>query len=247
MIGIYRFLNKINNKSYIGQSVNIEQRYKDHVSRAFNSKSDEYNSLIHKAIRKYGLNNFSFEILEECKKEELNEKEKFWIKQYNSFDNGYNLTTGGNQQEATKKFDDIFIKNIQQILLNSNITYQEIHNKYNISLGQISAINQGKVGFNEELNYPLRLKKKEKYCPNCGKIIGSTSTLCIECYKKEQKNNRKITRDELKKLIRTKTFVEIGKMYNVSDKAITKWCISENLPSRKKDIKILSDEEWNKI
>jgi len=48
-------------------------------------------------------------------------------------------------------------------------------------------------------------------------------------------------------MIRTIPFTQIAKKYNVSDKAIVKWCIAENLPSKKRDINILTDEEWNKI
>lgn len=52
-------------------------------------------------MRKYGIENFSFEIIEECKKEELNDKEKYWINYFNTFFNGYNLTTGGQGNSNT--------------------------------------------------------------------------------------------------------------------------------------------------
>jgi len=55
------------------------------------------------------------------------------------------------------------------------------------------------------------------------------------------------TREELKQLIRHVPFVKLAEQYGVSDKAIAKWCIAENLPSRKKDILLYSDEEWDKI
>ena len=89
MIGIYKFTNLINGKIYVGQSRNIERRYKDHLNRAKNNfaSNNEYNTLIHKAIRKYGVENFSFEILEECSIKELNNKEEYWINYYNSKDN----------------------------------------------------------------------------------------------------------------------------------------------------------------
>lgn len=97
MIGIYLFTNKINGKRYIGQSIDIGRRYYQHSVNSYNANCLEYNSYFYKAIRKYGFNNFSFEILEECQKEELDEKEKYWIQYYNSNDmeKGYNLTIGG--------------------------------------------------------------------------------------------------------------------------------------------------------
>jgi group I intron endonuclease len=60
MTGIYKITNKINGKVYIGQSINIERRWKEHIS------DKRKNSLIHLAIEKYGEKNFNFEIIEEC-------------------------------------------------------------------------------------------------------------------------------------------------------------------------------------
>ena len=95
MTGIYKITNKINGKVYIGQSTNIEKRWQDH-------KNDwKYNKtkLLYKAFEKYGLDNFTFEVLEECCVEELNSKEIDYIKQFRSYcgwgNNGYNMTLGG--------------------------------------------------------------------------------------------------------------------------------------------------------
>lgn len=94
--GIYKITNIVNNKVYIGCSKNIKQRWISHKSEAFNEKHIQYNYSIHKAFRKYGLENFLFEIIEEILDEkEMFEKEKYWIKYYNSYINGYNETEGG--------------------------------------------------------------------------------------------------------------------------------------------------------
>ena len=95
MIGIYKITNTVNGKVYIGQAQDIEERWKQH-NREF-LKED---SVIYLAMRKYGIENFSFEVLEECKKEELNEKEIYYIEKFNSYihaenSNGYNMTIGG--------------------------------------------------------------------------------------------------------------------------------------------------------
>ncbi len=90
-------------------------------------------------------------------------------------------------------------------------------------------------------------EKKTKPCPNCGKPIGIKSRLCTECVHKEQYVCDHPSREELKQMIRTVPFAQIGRKYGVSDKAIPKWCISYNLPSRKKDINGISDEDWEKI
>lgn len=91
-IGIYKYQNKINGQIYIGQSVNIETRQKQHLYDAMNRPDTTGVDL---AIAKYGIDNFDFEILEECPKEQLNEREIYWIDFYDSYKNGYNRTIGG--------------------------------------------------------------------------------------------------------------------------------------------------------
>lgn len=84
MIGIYRITNRMNNKHYIGQSVNIQRRLTEHCRR-----QEQY---VDKVIKKYGMDSFDFVVIEECLPEELNQREDYWIKQYNSIiPNGYNL------------------------------------------------------------------------------------------------------------------------------------------------------------
>ena len=249
MIGIYKFENLINGHKYIGQSVDIERRYKDHIMRATNNfpSNPEYDSILHQAIRKYGIENFSFEIIEQCSKKDLDKKEIYWIQYYNSFHNGYNATSGGQNQESSLKFDEQLVKKIQNILLTTNMTYNEIHNKFNISLGRISEINTGKIWYNSKLQYPLRSKKKIWCCKICGTQVSQGQEYCSKCSAIQKRVVKRPTRDELKKLIRTKTFVDIAKQFNVSDNAIKKWCDSYNLPRKKSDIKKYSDIEWNKI
>lgn len=93
MIGIYKITNKINNLSYIGQSTQIEQRFREH-KKSYNWYREK-NKKLYKDILEYGINNFSFEILEECFVEELNDREQYYIKYYNTYPNQYNMTPGG--------------------------------------------------------------------------------------------------------------------------------------------------------
>lgn len=100
MCGIYKIENLINGKIYIGKSVNVEKRFKTHINDSFNENKPEYNHLIHKAIRKYKVENFSFDIIEECDENELNSREMYWIHIYDCCvldgrDKGYNMTRGG--------------------------------------------------------------------------------------------------------------------------------------------------------
>lgn len=93
--GIYKIENKINHKIYVGRSIDIEQRWQHHIWESNNSNLPQYNYTIHRALRKYGFNNFTFSIIEECSENLLNEKEKYWIQYYDSYQNGYNETLGG--------------------------------------------------------------------------------------------------------------------------------------------------------
>ena len=109
--------------------------------------------------------------------------------------------------------------------------------------------------YNEEVANQLRLEKtqpKQKiiyYCNNCGTELYSKSKtgLCENCYKKTTRFIERPSRDELKNLIRKEPFTKIGELYGVTDNAIRKWCISENLPKKKADINKYSDDEWEKI
>lgn len=128
MIGIYKWTNKINNKSYIGQSINIEQRRRQHIASSYYTKSNTYNTAFHKAIRKYTENNFVFEILCICKPEELDVLEKYYIDKYNSLvPNGYNMTTGGeNPRCCNHKYNITDIKNIIKELKETDDSSNEI-------------------------------------------------------------------------------------------------------------------------
>lgn len=94
-IGIYIIKNKKTSKFYIGQSINIEQRFASHKTRAFDTNSKEYNAPLYEDMRRYGTFNFSLEILEECSKEDLHIREEFWIQKLEAQKLGYNKTKGG--------------------------------------------------------------------------------------------------------------------------------------------------------
>lgn len=101
---IYIIKNKINNKVYIGQTINkVSYRYKTHIYYAIRGK--DY--IIGKAMRKYGIDNFYYEILEKCSIEDLNSREIYWISKYNSTNPkfGYNMSVGGNKI-SFRKLDD---------------------------------------------------------------------------------------------------------------------------------------------
>lgn len=94
--------NKINGKSYIGQTIQrLQQRKHVHISYAINKRTNVY---FHRAIKKYRPKNFSWKILAKCNNiNELNKLEIFYINFYDTFKNGYNLTTGGRNCKLSKE------------------------------------------------------------------------------------------------------------------------------------------------
>lgn len=93
--GIYKIENKINGQVYIGLSKDIEQRWYQHYQR-YNKEGDkEYDKALYRAMRKYGFDNFDFTIIQECPEEKLVDEEIYWISYYDSYENGYNETPGG--------------------------------------------------------------------------------------------------------------------------------------------------------
>lgn len=91
------------------------------------------------------------------------------------------------------------------------------------------------------------LKKQQDFCIDCGEPVYKNANRCKECNLKHKVDNgikKRITRNELKQLIRQLPFTHIAKKYDVSDNAIKKWCKSYNLPYKKIDINSISDEDW---
>ncbi len=97
------------------------------------------------------------------------------------------------------------------------------------------------------LKSKVRKKRKTSNCKRCGKTIHYGCNYCTECVHFLQRHADRPTRELLKEFIRNKSFREIGRMYNVTDNTIRKWCLSYDLPSKKNIIKNINDIDWNKI
>ena len=140
-IGIYMYENKINHKKYIGQSINIEKRKIAHYQWP-----SPY-SKIDSKLTQYGEENFNFIIIEECKPEELDEKEKYYIKKYNSLiPNGYNLIEGGQnfrgESNPSAKLTEKQVLEIIELLKEHKLNNKQISELYNVSNNTIDGINR---------------------------------------------------------------------------------------------------------
>lgn len=109
---IYKVTNKVNGKVYIGQTIqSIKDRWYRHCGKSGLSKA-EMNTHFKRAILKYGKESFNIEILEEVDSSKLDEREKYYIKLYDSYNSGYNSTMGGQNGgyrhfKLTEYYDEI--------------------------------------------------------------------------------------------------------------------------------------------
>lgn len=160
--GIYKITNLINNKCYIGQSKHVSRRIQEHISSAHRVTAQDYNYPIHCAFRKYGLDNFDFELLESTT--DLNIREQYYVNLFDSRKNGYNQTDGGYQSiRQIKLTKDDVIRIIEQLKTTLKPLTQ-IAEEFDISADFVSDINFGNSWFDETINYPVRSAELTKLC-----------------------------------------------------------------------------------
>lgn len=105
---IYKVTNKINNCVYVGQtSKTLSKRWSQHIKESYEALDGTRKSFpyFHRAIIKYGVENFYPEVIEECDNNILDEREQYWIKYFNSYQNGYNATVGGQKLGKTNSLN----------------------------------------------------------------------------------------------------------------------------------------------
>ena len=244
MCGIYKITNLLNNKVYIGQSINILKRWTSHSTEYSNPNSKAYNYALYRAIRKYGINNFSFQIVEICDSTQLDELEKHYIELFNSFKNGYNENKGGQNIYGHPKLTEEQVLEIKKKLFTQKYTLTSLSEEYGVHKDTIRDINNGQswrtVGSFSE--YPLYIsyssplyEKKKYFCPLCGKEKSPKGTLCRECTNKKQIKGNYPDKSQIYQDIKTLGFTGASKIYGVSDNALKKHCVKIGLPKYRKD------------
>lgn len=156
---IYKITNIINGKCYIGQTTDAKRRFQQHKHLGYGNQD---NKVLYYAINKYGINNFTFEIIE-SQVENYNERERYWIKYYDSYENGYNETEGGenpplnireNSPFATHTEEDV--TKVKDLILHTDKTFKEIAIQTGYDSSTIERINKGILWNDSDRKYPLR-------------------------------------------------------------------------------------------
>jgi group I intron endonuclease len=191
MIGIYKIINP-KDKVYIGKSKNIEKRFKYYKRLDCKSQIKIYNSLA-----KYGPENHTFKIIEECSISQLDEKEIYWINLFNSIKYGLNLTEGGDGGKRSKESEELRRSNSMKPILQYDLEGNFIKEWK----GASDAIKQFEKGNANNINDCAR----GKYLSTYGFIwvykTNNIFPLKISPYKTNQGNRNKwnnLTREKIK-------------------------------------------------
>lgn len=230
--GIYIIKNKINDNIYIGQSVDIHARWYAHLRSSQGKAQDSFTQL-HQAMQKLGASNFFCEILEECPIELLNEKEIYYIKEYDSYYHGYNMTLGGESNHyETNPRSILTLEQVQEIRLmyNAHIPFRDAYKKY---CGVISKSGFKKVwsyqtwrGILPEVYSDENKKWHETYAKSCingNTHIGKNNTLRA-CSQEEIDKMRKLRSEGL-------SYSEISRKTNRSIGVVRKYCLHREAAS----------------
>lgn len=181
MAYIYKITNDINKKVYIGMTTrNVELRWKEHLRHS--------SQLIDAAIQQLGKEHFKIEVIEECSEEEVDDKEIYWIKFYNSYEEGYNVTLGGRDEKMimTNRVDEVLewwnkgltvnkivketglnVETVRGYLNKSGIDHEQIRQRANIYIGKSKAKPVGQYDLDGNLikiwESQVQIRQEKKY------------------------------------------------------------------------------------
>lgn len=170
MAYIYKIINDINDKIYVGKTeFSIEKRFKQHCLDAFKKRNEK--RPLYSAMRKYGIEHFRVELIEETNN--ANEREIYWIDKLNSYQQGYNATKGG---DGKKYLDyDLIVATYKE---NKNI--RETSRKLNVSIDSVEAVLQErkeKIYSLQEVSRNIHGKAVKQIDKNTGDLIQIFDTL----------------------------------------------------------------------
>lgn len=239
-IGIYKITNLKNGKVYIGQSTNIEKRWRTHKT---DLKCNRHHNIhLQNAWNKYGKESFSFSIIIECPKDDLDSLEKHYINEYDSFKNGYNRDSGGKKGKTISEETRKLISESK-----TNLTEEEKKER----LEKLSLAHEYESIKIIQINLEGKIVKEWKSARYCSKILNIEQSCIYNClihkrktykgyiwiYKHEYKNfklEEYLNKTAPKIIIQTnsnneiinvfKGTLSVKKLLNFDDSCIVKAC-----------------------
>lgn len=178
---IYKITNKINGKVYIGQTIkSLDERIKGHLSKV-NQGSTTH---IHNAIRKYGWDNFQVEIIDTAQcQDELDMLEKYYIKQYDSVNSGYNLSFGGddncmNSYKVKEKHD--FVMRTPEVRAKISASMKKYKEEHGVSDEHRKHVSEGLRKFYDSGKRP-NYKQPQHLSPEHYKALNDAKNKSVYC------------------------------------------------------------------
>lgn len=221
MIGIYKITNKINGNCYIGQSINILSRWSRHK---YGYKNED--TRLYRSMRKHGIENYEFEIIEECEKDCLNERELYWI---NNIKPKYNTAGGGNSIYGFSLSEEH-----KQKLREANIGKKmpdNIKKKISKGLKSSSSYKEGiaRRNFNKENHPSWGMKRTAQQ----RKKMSDSQIKYFNNLTEEQKKQRKefFSKNNIEKLGKTVMCIETGEIFKSCSLAAKRFSTSGNMIS----------------
>ena len=228
---IYKIINDINNKVYIGKTIStIQKRWAEHCSDYKKMRCEK--RPLYNAMNKYGIDHFNIVLVEETDISSLNDREKYWIKYYDSYRNGYNGTTGG---DGRSYLDYDLICSLYQELG----TCKQVAAKLNIDEGHVSTILKA-CGIKIKHAWKTEEEKEQE------KLKQQAEKKLKEEEEKIKKEREKQKRQEIAKKERIAAIVKANSkkidMYDLNNnfiktfssiKEASQWCVENNLTESK--------------
>ena len=147
---IYKITNDINDKVYIGKTeFDIEKRFQEHCRDSLKDRNEK--RPLYNAMNKYGIEHFKIEEIEQCN--DIENREKYWIEYYDSYNNGYNATLGGDGKTLINY--DLVVEKFKK-----GMTITEISNELHHDIGQLSKILKTKGITSGEIKEQSKTQRK---------------------------------------------------------------------------------------
>lgn len=237
--GIYKIINNLNNKVYVGSAIDIDTRWCKHKKMLH--ESTHHSKKLQNSYNKYGINNFTYEIIELCEKHFLLEREQYWIESFDSYKNGYNSRPIANSNLGLKlPISDETRKKIglkSKGRKHTEDTKEKIREKRKLQIfsdetrKKLSDINRGKQ-FSEETKEKIRNSMKGKPPINKGKtyeeLYGVEKAKELKEKKRLSNLGRKHSDETKKKLSEINKGKSYEEIYGVNKANEVKVKISKN-------------------